>query len=78
MLQQIKKRKQFSGNCSMQWIIDFLIVYLVRRVLLMKKILIKIGSVFTSVVLLVGTLSANVACVGPFYQPKVPEKMKRY
>lgn len=42
----------------------------------MKKIILKIGSIFTTVVMLAGTISASGACYGPYYQPKVPEKLK--
>lgn len=43
----------------------------------MKKIVLKIGSIFTAVVMFAGTMSASGACLGPYYQPKVPEKMKK-
>lgn len=43
----------------------------------MKKLVLKVGSIFTAVVMFAGTMSATSACYGSYYQPKVPEKMKK-
>lgn len=42
---------------------------------MLKKLVAKYGHVFAAVTLLVGQLSANLACSGPFYQPEVPEQL---
>lgn len=42
----------------------------------MKKVILKIGSIFASMVMFAGIVSASGACYGPYYQPKVPEKLK--
>lgn len=41
----------------------------------MEALFLKAGSVLMQAVLWIGQMSTNVACVGEFYQPKVPEKM---
>ena len=42
---------------------------------MLKKLISRYGHVFAAVTLLVGQLSANLACDGPFYQPKVPAQL---
>lgn len=41
-----------------------------------KQMAVKLGKVTAALALLVGRRSVNVACLGPYYQPEVPEKMK--
>ncbi len=43
----------------------------------MEALFIKAGTVLMQIVLRIGQMSTNVACVGPCYQPKVPEKMRK-
>lgn len=43
----------------------------------MKKLLYKFGSLFAALALTAGVLSTNVACGGPYYQPKVPEGLRK-
>lgn len=41
----------------------------------MKTLFLKAEGALMQAVLRIGQMSTNVACVGPCYQPKVPEKM---
>ncbi len=41
----------------------------------MEALFLKAGSTLMQIVLWIGQMSTNVACVGEYYQPKVPEKM---
>ena len=43
----------------------------------MEALFLKAGTVLMQTVLRIGQMSTNVACVGPCYQPKVPEKMRK-
>ena len=43
----------------------------------MKKFAFVAAKAFAALTLVVGTLSATAACYGPFYQPQVPEKLKK-
>ena len=43
----------------------------------MKKLFYKFGSLFAALALVAGVFSTNVACGGPYYQPKVPEGLKK-
>ena len=43
----------------------------------MSTVLIKLSGVLMQFVLFIGQLSTNVACAGEFYQPKVPEAMRK-
>lgn len=42
---------------------------------MLKKLITRYGHVFAAVTLLVGQLSANLACSGPYYQPEVPKQL---
>ena len=42
---------------------------------MLKNLITRYGHVFAAVTLLVGQLSANLACSGPFYQPEVPKQL---
>jgi cyclic lactone autoinducer peptide len=42
-----------------------------------KSIAFKLGSVFTALVLFIGTISIMPACAAWFYQPEAPESMKK-
>lgn len=42
---------------------------------MLKKLISSYGHVFAAVTLLVGQLSANLACSGPYYQPEVPVQL---
>lgn len=43
----------------------------------MKKLFFRFGSCFIALILFLGSVSVNGACQGPYYQPKVPEKMRK-
>lgn len=44
---------------------------------MLKSFSLKFGYIFAAAVLLIGQISANLACSGPFYQEKVPEQLKK-
>lgn len=43
----------------------------------MKKFAFVAARAFAALTLIVGTLSATAACHGPYYQPQVPDKLKK-
>ncbi len=42
---------------------------------MLKKFIIRHSVMLLSAALVVGKASANLACDGPFYQPKVPQQL---
>ena len=45
-----------------------------KRIML-KKFIIRHSAILLSASLFIGQLSANIACSGPYYQPKVPSQL---
>lgn len=43
----------------------------------MKKLIAKVTTSFLALTLFIGQLSTNLACVGDYYQPEVPQSLKR-
>ena len=43
----------------------------------MKKLIAKVTTSFLALTLFIGQLSTNLACVGDYYQPEVPQDLKR-
>ncbi len=44
---------------------------------MLKKLTIQSAKILAVLALAVGTISGQVACSGVYYQPKMPEKMKK-
>ena len=44
---------------------------------MLKKLIIQSAKILAVLALAVGTISGQVACSGAYYQPKMPEKMKK-
>lgn len=42
---------------------------------MLKKFIIRHSTMLLSAAIFVGQLSTNIACIGPFYQPKVPAQL---
>lgn len=42
---------------------------------MLKKFILRHSAVLMAAVLFIGQLSANLACDGPYYQPKVPKQL---
>lgn len=42
---------------------------------MLKKFIIRHSAALMAAVLFIGQLSANLACDGPYYQPKVPAQL---
>lgn len=45
---------------------------------MLKKFFARFGVAFAAAALFIGQISANLPCDGPFYQPKVPEKLIKH